>query len=127
LFVREAPSAADALPASSLFSFSKPTDPLLCEETPTMTVTIPRIHSATELRRRWRRQIGVYAFKQRAPRPREGVALGFYFPANDSRLVALDELMPLVVCDDPNGYPQLVGYRPGLVGETVDWTAEVVL
>ena len=92
-----------------------------------MTVVTPMKKSATDLRRRWRRQIGVHAFKQQARRPREGAALGFYYSANGSKLVPLDSLMTVVLFDDPDLGVQLIGYRPRLVGDAVDWTADVVL
>jgi len=92
-----------------------------------MTIVTPMKSSATELRRRWRRQIGIHAFQQSARRPREGAALGFYYPDKGSKLVPLDCLRTVIVFDDPDLGVQLRGYRPRLVGDAVDWTADVVL
>lgn len=92
-----------------------------------MTIVTPMKKSATELRRRWRRQIGIHAFQQSARRPREGAALGFYYPDKGSKLVPLDCVTTVIVFDDPDLGVQLRGYRPRLVGDAVDWTADVVL
>jgi hypothetical protein len=42
-------------------------------------------------------------------------------------LVPLDGLMTVVLFDDPDQGVQLRGYRPRLVGDAVDWMADVVL
>ncbi len=92
-----------------------------------MTTTTFSKTSSACLRRRWRRQIGVHAFSRYERRPREGAALGFYYHANGSKLVPLHRVTTIVVFDDPDRGVQLVGFRPRLVGNSVDWTAEIVM
>ncbi|BBO35229.1 hypothetical protein PLANPX_4841 [Lacipirellula parvula] len=92
-----------------------------------MTTTTFSKTSSASLRRRWRRQIGVHAFSRYERHPREGAALGFHYHTNGSKLVPLHRLTTVIVLDEPDRGVQLVGYRPRLAGNSVDWTAEVVM